>query len=254
MADFINTIDVLGDDAVVDSIIDRTITEFKDDTITSIGYSAFYGCKNLVSVDAPNVSDVLNQAFFGCSSLTDVNLPNVVKLYGGTFRTSGLREADFPKCTTISAHEFYGCPSLTRVSLPLIENLQYQCLNGCSALTEVYAPSATTIGYAAVRDDTLIKRLDFPAATLIEQYCMHGCTSLDTLILRNTASVVTSADVNMLGNTPIANGTGYIYVPRALVDSYKSATNWSTFATQFRALEDYTVDGTTTGELDETKI
>lgn len=40
----------------------------------------------------------------------------------------------------------------------------------------------------------------------------------------------------------------------ALVDSYKAATNWSTYADQIRALEDYTVDGTTTGALDETKI
>ena len=52
----------------------------------------------------------------------------------------------------------------------------------------------------------------------------------------------------------IANGKGYIYVPRAMVDTLKSATNWSTYATQIRALEDYTVDGTITGELDESKI
>jgi hypothetical protein len=54
--------------------------------------------------------------------------------------------------------------------------------------------------------------------------------------------------------TRIEKGTGYIYVPADLVDSYKAATNWSTFAAQFRALEDYTVDGTITGELDITKI
>ena len=30
MAEFINTIDVLGDDAVIDSIINRTIAEFKE--------------------------------------------------------------------------------------------------------------------------------------------------------------------------------------------------------------------------------
>lgn len=39
-----------------------------------------------------------------------------------------------------------------------------------------------------------------------------------------------------------------------LVDTYKADTNWSTYAAQFRALEDYTVDGTITGELDESKI
>lgn len=39
--------------------------------------------------------------------------------------------------------------------------------------------------------------------------------------------------------TPMKSGTGYIYVPAALVDSYKAATNWSTYADQIRAIEDY---------------
>ena len=39
--------------------------------------------------------------------------------------------------------------------------------------------------------------------------------------------------------SPIASGTGYIYVPAALVDSYKAASNWSTYANQIRAIEDY---------------
>ena len=29
------------------------------------------------------------------------------------------------------------------------------------------------------------------------------------------------------------------YVPTSLVDTYKSATNWSTYAEQIRAIEDY---------------
>lgn len=44
------------------------------------------------------------------------------------------------------------------------------------------------------------------------------------------------------------------YVRRALVDEFKNATNWSTYADMYRALEDYTVDGTATGELDMSKI
>jgi hypothetical protein len=47
---------------------------------------------------------------------------------------------------------------------------------------------------------------------------------------------------------------GYIYVPSPLVEGYKAATNWSAFASQFRVLEDYTVDGTTMGALDPNKI
>ena len=40
-------------------------------------------------------------------------------------------------------------------------------------------------------------------------------------------------------NTPIAQGTGYIYVPKNLMEQYKVATNWTLYATQFRAIEDY---------------
>jgi hypothetical protein len=48
-----------------------------------------------------------------------------------------------------------------------------------------------------------------------------------------------SNKTNIFASTPIASGTGYIYVPAALVDSYKGATNWSTYAAQIRAIEDY---------------
>ena len=42
-----------------------------------------------------------------------------------------------------------------------------------------------------------------------------------------------------LYNTPIAKGTGYIYVPDALVNDYKKATNWSVFANQIKPLSEY---------------
>jgi hypothetical protein len=50
---------------------------------------------------------------------------------------------------------------------------------------------------------------------------------------------------------PNGDKDGYIYVPRANVEELKSATGWSAFGDQIRALEDYTVDGTTTGALME---
>jgi hypothetical protein len=40
-------------------------------------------------------------------------------------------------------------------------------------------------------------------------------------------------------STPIADGTGYIYVPAALVDTYKADSNWSVYENQIRAIEDY---------------
>ena len=70
---------------------------------------------------------------------------------------------------------------------------------------------------------------------------------------------------HILGTTqssynPTGAKDGYFYVPRALLSDtdstkdYRQATNWSTYSTQFRALEDWTVDGTITGEMDWDKI
>lgn len=66
----------------------------------------------------------------------------------------------------------------------------------------------------------------------------NNCTSLESVIL-SAETMVTLGNTNAFNATPIASGTGYIYVPRALVDSYKTATNWSAYANQFRAIEDY---------------
>ena len=145
MSEFINTVDLVGDEALTDSIIDRSITEIADNHITSIGTLAFHSCSNLTTVDFPLVTSIGSNAFYNCSKLA-------------------------------------------------------------------------------------------------------------TLILRDTEEVCTLNGTNAFNSTKIASGTGYIYVPAALIDSYKAASNWSTYAAQFRALEDYTVDGTTTGALDEAKI
>ena len=40
-------------------------------------------------------------------------------------------------------------------------------------------------------------------------------------------------------STSSIGAKAYIYVPRALVEDYKVATNWSTFADRIRAIEDY---------------
>ena len=63
-------------------------------------------------------------------------------------------------------------------------------------------------------------------------------SAIDTVIVRGT-TVAKLGTNNVFSKTPLESGNGYIYVPAALVDSYKSATNWSVFADQIRAIEDY---------------
>ena len=112
-------------------------------------------------------------------------------------------------------------------------------LSNCTALTSVNFPSATTVGDSAMSYCTALTRADFGSATSFGKAVVTECSNLDTLILRNTLGVIPMINGYVINNTKIASGAGYIYVPAALLDSYKAATNWSKYANQFRAIEDY---------------
>lgn len=103
-------------------------------------------------------------------------------------------------------------------------------------LTEFVDDSIATIHGSSLKNKIHITLLDFKALNKIPAGAFDS-TSLTSLILRRT-SRINLDNKSAFNDTPIADGTGYIYVPRALVDSYKTATNWSVFANQFRALED----------------
>lgn len=210
MSIFVNTVDGIGDEALTNSIIDRSITEILDNYVTSIGISAFDGCSALTTAGFPAVTRIGNYAFRRCSALTTV---------------------DFPAVTSIGTDVFYSCPKLTTVDFPAVTSIGNSAFHSCSKLATV----------------------DFSAAVHIGSGAFYWCSVLRTLILRS-ATRATLGGTDVFDGTPIKSGTGYIYVPAALVDGYKAANRWSTFAAQFRSLEDYTVDGTITGALDASKI
>lgn len=88
------------------------------------------------------------------------------------------------------------------------------------------------------RGRTNLKKVTLTKVLTINSYGFYNCSGLETMIISATA-VPTLKNVNVFTNTPIASGTGYIYVPADLVEEYKAASNWSTFADQIRAIEDY---------------
>lgn len=284
MADFINTIDALGDDAVFDSIINRTITEFKDDKITKVRKFAFAGCADLENVELPECTAIGEKAFEGCTSLnaiTPETFPKVKNIPAGNnymFSTSGIKtlewpvleqfkslygfkectalvSADMANLTTANSHLFSGCKALTSVNLPKLTVLPDSALTKCESLKSVTLPSVTAFdGYSCFAECKTLEQVDLPlCASIPEGKHFRYCYALTALILRNTGTVCTLNNVDSFTQTPIEEGTGYIYVPSALIESYKTAANWSTFANQFRKLEEWTVDGTVTGAFDSNR-
>jgi hypothetical protein len=218
MSEFMNTADVIGDDELCDRILMRTVTEYNENRITKVGASAFTGCTELTSVSIPEVLTISTWAFSACSKLTSVNVPRV---------------------TTLGESVFYQCTALEKLCFPSVVEVRFNTSNWDRGI---------------VAQCTSLKSVDLPVCTALSGPVFANATNLASVILRNTTVICSLSTNNAFGGTPIAQGTGYIYVPRALLEDYKVATNWSALAAQFRAIEDYTVDGTVTGELDESKL
>ena len=108
----------------------------------------------------------------------------------------------------------------------------------CSGLTSVSFPNATSIGNYAFNAAHNLAKAELPKVTSIGQHSFSAANALEALILRNTEKVC-SLGSDAVSYTKISSGSGYIYVPAALVDSYKAAANWQNYADQIRAIEDY---------------
>ena len=78
-----------------------------------------------------------------------------------------------------------------------------------------------------------LTEISFPNATSIGNHAFYNCRGLTTIYVgTNTSTVCTLSNTNTFdGCTKLAN----IYVPASLVNSYKSATNWSNYASKIKA-------------------
>ena len=147
---------------------------------------------------------------------------------------------DLPNAVTVNVDVFNSCLNLTTANCPVVTVIDKSAFGECEKLTSINAPLVTTIrDFAFVR--TAIQKADFPVLATIGNGVFRQ-TNLTTLILRKSDSIV-DASAEPVGNflyaTPIHSGGGYIYVPLALIESYKVATGWSDYANQIRAIEDY---------------
>ena len=187
--------------------------------------SMFYNCTRLTTIPQLDVSEVTDASnmFYGCTDLTTIP------------------QLDFSKVTS-AKYMFYSCTSLT--TIPQLDFSRVTSANNmfysCTRLTTIPQLdfSRVTITGSMFYGCTSLTTLDFSNIKTIGASFAQGASSLSTLIIRNPTTLATLGNANAFSGTPIASGTGYIYVPDGLVDSYKQATKWSTYASQIKGLSE----------------
>ena len=101
------------------------------------------------------------------------------------------------------------------------------------SIESIKLSNATSIGSYAFYPCSGLTEVSIPNATSISGYAFFNCSKLTTIYVgTNTSTVCTLSNSNAFeGCTKLTN----IYVPANLVDIYKSATNWSNYASKIKA-------------------
>ena len=200
--------------------------------ITSIGYYAFYYCRKLAYITMPStVTSISDRAFYSCTSLASITIPDGVTSIGSyAFNacTSLLFVAIPPSVTSVSTYAFVGCSIIVSVvfsgNITSIENYTFQ--NGHNLASIILPSTVTSIGISAFQACYGLVSLTIPSTvTSIGNNAFNTCAGMKECHIKPTS-------VPTLGTTVFAGISSdcVIYVPTASLDSYKTATNWSTYA------------------------
>lgn len=167
---------------------------------------------------------------------------------------SSITGAIFPSATVVSSSAFHNCNNLQTISFPLLERIESNGFAYCSSLTTAYIPNVVSINASAF-NGCGFSSIDLEKATFLNAP-FQQCSKLSTAVLRNVktmsgwvfasckslmavyvlaSSLATLSTSSAFRDTPMASTSytgafGSIYVPASLVETYKSAANWSTYS------------------------
>ena len=205
----------------------------------SIGTSSFYACPVLTNINFPDgVTIIGDSAFLYDRSLEFVNIPDGVRSIGAQSfgACNNLFFITIPNSvTSIGNGAFEDCRSLKSIIIPdSVTNIGDSTFKTCYFLKYVIiSENVTAVAPSAFRTCCSLPHIRIPAnATSIGANAFESCKSLFDILLEGKPSL---ASTNALSNTP---ATQKIYVPRANLSWFETATNWATYYSRFVAIED----------------
>lgn len=118
-----------------------------------------------------------------------------------------------------------------------IKEISYNAFSGCTALegTFVLPIQVTSLENQTFQNCSSLEVIIIPSVNSIGQSVFFNCTKLRRVIIQQSKEVAKLWNINAFQNN---DASRLFYVPDALVDAYKSATNWSTYADAIRPLSE----------------
>ena len=222
------------------------LESFDFSNITSIGSCCFLGCK-IQNVDAPLLTKVGGNAFKGCTLLQSVNVPMLSDVLNANSLfedCTSLKSIDLPKITKVSGNVFEGCTALESVNLPNLESCSGQSVfRDCTSLKEIYLPKLLQSGSFMFSGCSSLEKITLDNILSISNNDFQDCTNLTSLIIKSQNVCGLNGDFendSYRGNIYFPNiikGTGYVYVPSVMVNSYKTDVQWGKYASQIKSID-----------------
>jgi hypothetical protein len=208
------------------------------------------------------LEDVHSYLFSGASALVSVNLPSAKTIEKSAFeQLSQLTSVNIPMVTEIQTFAFNNCEALTSLSMEEVTRIE-SCAFQSSGLQSVYAPKLKVIDGDAFNQSKALKSFvsetleeimavgnygPFAGAPigLIDLSTVHTISGQRSILygIQRAAAVIfrsnTPPSLETANNLYTPNVGVKFYVPDDAVEAYKTAENWSAWASIIHPLSEY---------------
>ena len=203
-------------------------------SVISVGYKAFYECRNIGSVRIGNsVTNIGEYAFYYCSNMGSLTIGTSVSSIGQSAfgNCSKLTSVVLPSSmTTISNYLFDGCYLLSSVTIPnTIVSIGEYAFRNCNLASLNIPNSVVSIGASAFAGNSSLTSVTYGESVgYVGASAFYNCSNMTSMKLRpsNPPGVMSNAFYNVPKSIPVE-------LPCNTLSDYQAASGWSSFTNMY---------------------